>query len=290
MTASIANVEMARAWDGAEGEDWAREWNYYDRAARDYQTHLDAAAAIESGYRVLDIGCGNGESTRIAARAADQGSALGIDLSTRMLERARALADAEGITNATFVRGDAQVHPFERNTFDVAISRFGAMFFADRAAAMSNIARAIKPGGRIAMIVWQELGRNEWLQEIRAALSVGRDLPAPPAGAPGPFGWADADGMRNVLGVAGLEDIKFESLEVPVWVGRDGEDAFRFLSSTGAVRGMLEGLDEPSSASALDLLRQTMSAHDTGDGVLFGSAAWLVTATRPVSRSLPPSP
>ena len=126
MTATIANAEMARAWDGAEGEDWARDWNYYDRAARDYQTHLDAAAAIESGYRVLDIGCGNGESTRIAARAADLGSALGIDLSTRMLERARALADAEGITNATFVRGDAQVHPFERNAFDVAISRFGA--------------------------------------------------------------------------------------------------------------------------------------------------------------------
>lgn len=282
MTATIANAEMARAWDGDEGEDWARDWEYYDRSARDYQAALDEAAAIESSHRVLDIGCGNGESTRIAARAADRGSALGIDLSTKMLARARALAAAEGILNANFVRGDAQVHPFESNAFDLAISRFGAMFFADRAAAMSNVARAIKPGGRIVMIGWQELGKNEWLQEIRSSLSVGRDLPAPPAGAPGPFGSADADGMRDVLGSAGLEDISFESLEVPVWVGKDGEDAFRFISGTGAVRGMLQGLDNPSSASALNALRETMSAHDTGDGVVFGSAAWLITATRTV--------
>jgi len=282
VTATIANAEMARAWDGAEGEDWARDWEYYDRSARDYQTYLDAAAAIDSFNRVLDIGCGNGESTRIAARTAGRGSALGIDLSTQMLERARTLAAAEGITNATFVRGDAQVHLFERNAFDVAISRFGAMFFADRAAAMSNIARAIKPGGRLVMIGWQELGKNEWLQEIRAALSLGRDLPAPPVGAPGPFGSADADGMRNVLASAGLEDIKFESLEVPFWAGKDGEDAFRFMSSTGAVRGMLQGLDELSSASARSALQETMFAHDTGDGVIFGSAAWLITATRTV--------
>jgi SAM-dependent methyltransferase len=281
MTA-IANAEMARAWDGDEGEDWARDWEYYDRSARDYQAALNEAAAIQSTHRVLDIGCGNGESTRIAARAADRGSALGIDLSTKMLARARALATAEGISNANFVRGDAQVHPFESNAFDVAISRFGAMFFADRAAAMSNVAGAIKHGGRIVMLGWQELGKNEWLQEIRAALSVGRDLPAPPAGAPGPFGFADADGMRDVLGSAGFEDITIESLEVPVWVGKDGEDAFRFISSTGVVRGMLQGLDEPSTASALNALRETMSAHDTGDGVVFGSAAWLITATRTV--------
>jgi SAM-dependent methyltransferase len=184
-----------------------------------------------------------------------------------MLERARELAAAESITNATFVRGDAQIHPFESNEFDVAISRFGAMFFADRAAAMSNIARAIKPGGRIVMIGWQALGKNEWLQEIRAALSLGRDLPAPPAGAPGPFGSADADGMRDVLRRANLDDITFVSLGVPFWAGRDGEDAFRFLSSTGAVRGMLEGLDGPSTASALNLLQQTMSEPDTGNGV-----------------------
>ncbi len=281
MTA-IANAEMARAWDGDEGEDWARDWEYYDRSARDYQAALNEAAAIESTHRVLDIGCGNGESTRIAARAADRGSALGIDLSTKMLARARALAAAEGISNANFERGDAQVHPFESNAFDVAISRFGAMFFADRAAAMSNVARAIKPGGRIVMLGWQELGKNEWLQEIRAALSVGRDLPAPPAGAPGPFGSADADGMRDVLGSAGFEDITIESLEVPVWLGKDGEDAFRFISSTGVVRGMLQGLDEPSTASALNALRKTMSAHDTGEGVVFGSAAWLITANRTV--------
>ena len=130
------------------------------------------------------------------------------------------------------------------------------------------------------MIGWQELARNEWLQEVRAALSVGRDLPAPPAGAPGPFGLADPDGVRTDLASAGFRDIALESIEAPFWVGTGEEDAFNFMRNTGAVRGMLEGLDDSARAAALLALRETMAAHETRDGVLFGSSGWLVTAKR----------
>src|SRR5262249_35869109 len=100
---------MAAAWDGDEGTDWADDWRRYDRSVRAHHAQLLAAAEIEPGEQVLDVGCGNGETTRAAARTAWAGAALGIDLSTRMLARARELAEAEGVANVHFVSGDAQV-------------------------------------------------------------------------------------------------------------------------------------------------------------------------------------
>jgi ubiquinone/menaquinone biosynthesis C-methylase UbiE len=131
MTVAIANVDTAAAWDGDEGDDWARDWQRYDRSIQRYQDRLLVASTIDASDQVLDIGCGNGESTRAAARVAVDGSALGVDLSTRMVERARELASSEGLDNVAFERADAQVHAFEPNAHDVAISRFGAMFFAE---------------------------------------------------------------------------------------------------------------------------------------------------------------
>ncbi len=281
MTAPIANVEMAAAWDGDEGDDWASGWKRYDRSIRAYQERLVTASGIKTEERVLDIGCGNGESTRTAARAAVAGSAFGVDLSTRMIERARELAAAEDLANVTFERADAQVHPFERNAYDAAISRFGAMFFQDRRAAFRNICRALRPGGRVVMLAWQELNRNEWLLEIRAALAVGRLLPSPPPGVPGPFGLADREGVERDLQAEGFADVGVEGVEEPNWVGSDTEDAYRFIGGLGLVRGLLQDLDNPRRAAALESLRKTIAAHATADGVVFGSAAWLITAHRP---------
>jgi SAM-dependent methyltransferase len=177
MMAPIANVEMAAAWDGDEGDDWASRWTRYDRSIRRYQERLVAAARFTAGDRVLHIGCGNGQSTRAAARVAVAGSALGVDLSTRMIGRARELAAAEGLVKVAFERADAQVHPFEPDAYDAVISGFGAMFFENRLAALRNICGATRPGGRVVMLAWQELNRNEWLLEIRAALAAAATCP-----------------------------------------------------------------------------------------------------------------
>jgi SAM-dependent methyltransferase len=277
----VANVEMAAAWDGDEGADWAGDWRRYDRAVAAHHAQLLVAADLAPGELVLDVGCGNGETTRAAARSVWAGAALGIDLSTRMLARARELADAEGLANVRFVRGDAQVHPFADSGHDVAISRFGTMFFADPVAAFANLARALRPGGRLAMVGWRSVADNEWLRAVLSALADGRDLPTPPSGRPGPFGLADADRSRADLAAAGFADVEVIPFDAPFWLGEDGDEAFRAFRSTAVCRGLTAGLDDAGRARALAALEATLHAHETARGVEFGSASWLYLARRP---------
>ena len=273
-----ANIDQLRAWDGEEGAYWAANADYFDRAVAEHHRRLLSAAAIAGSDRVLDIGCGTGQTTRDAARQASDGSAVGIDLSAQMLDVARSRAAAEGLTNVTFVQADAQIHGFDAAAFDVAISRTGAMFFADRAAAFANIAGALVPGGRLALVAWQGLAGNEWLREISGALAAGRDLPAPPSDTPGPFSLSDPTVVRDVLTSAGFDDIAVDGCEAPMWFGADAADAHRFV--LGLMGWMLQGLDDEGRERALEGLATTMASHATDGGVLFESAAWVITARR----------
>lgn len=276
---AIANVEMAEMWDG-EADEWITNAARYDATDRWINQRFEAGAVIEPRDRVLDIGCGTGKSSRDAARRAQEGSVLGVDLSSRMLDGARRCSD-EGITNVEFLHADAQVHDFEPGSFDVAISVFGAMFFADPLAAFANIRRSLRPGGRIAFLSWQRFEHNEWLTTLFDALALGRDLPAPAAGAPGPFGLADADAVTTLLCDAGFVDGHMTSISEPMWLGGTAEEAWGFVSEMGLVHGLTHGLDEASREAALAELHRRISARETLDGVLFGSAAWLITARHP---------
>src|SRR5262245_861985 len=129
-TSTIANVEMARAWDGAEGDEWTADAARYEESGRWIWAHFEQDVPVASTDDVLDVGCGTGKSTRATARRAAQGSVLGVDLSSRMLEHARARAADERITNVTFVQADAQVEPFAPASRDLIVSSYGAMFFA----------------------------------------------------------------------------------------------------------------------------------------------------------------
>jgi SAM-dependent methyltransferase len=276
----VVNVEQAEAWNGDEGRCWAAQDEHFDAAVRGHTDLLFGAAAIAPGDAVLDVGCGTGLTTRLAARAASSGTALGLDLSTLMLQRARDVSRAEGIANVTFVDGDAQVYAFDAGTIDVVISRFGAMFFADPVAAFRNIAGALRSDGRMTLVVWRRLEDNEWLAAWRGALAIGRDLPAPQVGAPGPFGLADPGRTRSVLEAAGLVDVRIEPHDVPFDLGTGVDDAFDFVSQIPITRGMLDGLDAADRATALGTLREVIAAHETGGAVRFGSGVWLVTARR----------
>src|SRR5690242_14804122 len=171
-----------------------------------------AASPPASGWLTS---AGTGQTTRDAAAAAGPGPALGVDLSARMIELARRLAAEEGTGNVSFEQADAQIYPFPAGSFDVAISRTGTMFFGDPAAAFANIGRALRPGGRLVMLVWQGPGPNEWVRELSGALAAGRDLPAPPPGAPGPFSLADPGRVRALLAAAGFSGITMEALHEP---------------------------------------------------------------------------
>jgi SAM-dependent methyltransferase len=280
MPRNVANVEQADAWNGDEGEYWALHQDRFDAALRDLDTRLLDAALFSADEHVLDIGCGCGASTRGAARAASAGSALGVDLSSAMLARARERARAEGIGNVTFEQADAQVHPFDAAAFDVAISRFGAMFFSDPVAAFGNVGRALRSGGRVALMSWQPLAQNEWLTALRAALAMGRTLPEPPLDAPGPFGLADPVAVRGILDAAGYVDIDLTEIREPFHFGSDLEDALSFACGIPLVQGLVADLDEASTAEALEQLRAAFSTRETNEGVQFDSCAWLTTARR----------
>jgi SAM-dependent methyltransferase len=276
----VANPEQMAAWDGHEGDQWTEHADRYDRAAwRQWQRFRDAGL-ISAPDSVLDIGCGTGKSTRDAARIATSGSVLGVDLSARMLQRARERSEDEGLTNVTYVQGDAQVFPFEPNTYDIALSSFGSMFFNDPIAAFANIGHALRPGGRLALLVWRDLERNAWLMSLREALAVGRELPMPPPNAPTPFALADPDRVRSILGDAGYEDIDLLPIDEPVELGSDTADAYAFVETMGIVEGLTNGLDDQTRRRAMSNVRDMLAAHETADGVMLDSSAWLITARR----------
>jgi SAM-dependent methyltransferase len=282
MSNEIVNVEQAAAWDGPDGQYWAEHQARFDQTIRPHHAQLMAAAGIAAGEQVLDIGCGNGLTSRDAARAAGPGGeVIGVDLSGPMLGKAEQLAKDDGLGNIRFEHGDAQVYRFEREAFDVVMSRFGVMFFEDPVAAFTNIASAVRSGGRLAMLVWQSPSANEWVSSLRGPLAMGRDLPSPPPGAPGPFSLAETDHVRGILTKAGFGDVAFASSEQSFNVGTDTDDAYRFVRGLQPVLVMLEDLDEATKTQALENLRGVVAAHETPEGVIFRSAAWVVTARKP---------
>jgi SAM-dependent methyltransferase len=276
---ALANVEQARAWDGEEGAFWAAHADQFDRAVGAYHERFMAATGIRRDDHLLDIGCGTGQTTRDAARTASHGSALGVDLSARMIDLARRLATDQRLANVIFEQVDAQVHGFPAAGFDVAISRTGTMFFGDPTAAFTNIGRSLRSGGRLVLLVWQGPEPNEWIRELTRALAAGRTLSAPPIGAPGPFAQADPDQVCAVLSSSGFVDIGFEGLSAPMCFGASAGVAFDFV--VGLMGWIIQGLDAAGRDRALANLRDTISRHETESGeVLFESATWLVTATR----------
>jgi len=272
------NVAQLRAWDGDEGAYWAAHADHFERALGAYREAFFDIAAIAGSDRVLDVGCGTGHTTRDAARMASGGSALGVDLSSAMLEVARRRAAADGLTNVRFEQADAQIHRFPPESFDIAIGQTSAMFFGDRVAALANIGRALRPRGRLVLLTWQPFDANEWIREFSVALAVGRDLPMPPPDAPGPFTLADPDVVRSVLTDAGYRDITLDGVTAQMWFGHDAGDAHGLLA--GLMGWMLDGLDDTGRARALEALRATIAAHERPEGVVYESATWLIHATR----------
>jgi SAM-dependent methyltransferase len=281
---SIVNTQQAEAWNGYEGQYWADHSEHWDAVAGGLNAPLFAAASIEPADRVLDIACGNGQTTRLAAGQAAPGYALGVDLSGPMVARARAVAAAEGVANVRFEHGDAQVYPFPRGEFDVAISRGGMTFFIDPVAAFANIATALRPGGRLAFVCLREMTQQEWFTVLRSAV-LGR-APEPNTAdpyAPGMFSLTDPDRIREVLTRAGFADVAVAAVEVPMVFGPDASRAAEMHLGTGPVRYHLRDSDWATENRALRALTDALRRFEGPDGVRLRGAYWVVTAVRPRS-------
>jgi SAM-dependent methyltransferase len=252
--------------------------DFYDAELRAHHEHLRAAYGIRPGDEVLDIGCGTGLTTREAARAAAPGRVVGVDVSERMLERAGQLTAAERLDNVRYELGDAQVHRFDPAGFDVAISRFGTMFFSDPVAAFANIAGALRAGARLVLLVWQRLERNEWVRLIDATLGDAKQ-PTPPGA--DPFSLGDAEVTARILAGAGFDDVRFEEVREPVFYGRDVDAALAVVTGFQDTRAALASVSDGEAARTVERLREMLAAHYSPEhGVAVDSRSWLITARR----------
>lgn len=241
---------------------------------------LLTAAAISPGDAVVDVGCGCGQTSLRAARAARPGQVLGIDLSSPMLERGRQLAAAQGADNVAFEQADAQTHAFPGASFDVAISRFGLMFFSDPPAAFANIGRALRSGGRLAFVCWQAFERNEQAAlPLRVLAAQGVPVPTGADG-PGPYSLADPERIRELLSGAGFDGIRIKPVEKRLRVGDGAGDVLAFYQTQPMAKNCMATAPAELVERMVEAIRAALLPHETTEGLFLGSAAWLVSAHR----------
>jgi SAM-dependent methyltransferase len=225
-------------WSGPEANHWLVHEHRYERMGVPFTRLVLDAAAVARTDRVLDIGCGTGSTTCTTARAADDGQALGVDISRPLLQRAEQRARHDGLTNVRFEHGDAQTYRLAPQGFDVAISRFGVMFFSDPTAAFANIARGLRPGGRIAFVCWQPLANNEWITMLASAAAQHIPLPPPDEpGSPGPFSLGDRQHLAAVLDAAGLVDVAIQPVVESLWLVETSPTPSNSSKRAGSAKG-----------------------------------------------------
>lgn len=280
-----ANAEATEAWSGPLFETFVK---YRLLTTGGLGAHGEAAMAANPprpGERVLDIGCGFGDTTQeLALRVGGEGSALGVDVSEPFIEMAR--EEAAGVANVEFGVADVQTLELPR-VFDYAFSRMGIMFFANPVAAFRNVRQALKPGGRFTAVVWRRKLDNDWVH--RAELVVDEYLDHPeetdePTCGPGPFSLANADTVTEQLKIAGFEDICLQRSDLPLKIGDSLEHAVEFNMALGPAGEVLrlwgDRVDEirPEITARL---RETLADFETPDGVFAPASTWIITARSP---------
>lgn len=277
----IVNTDEYEAWNGDSGHRWVADADRRDRVLAPVAEALLAAAHLAPGEGVVDIGCGCGATTLAAARAVGPtGAVYGIDLSEPMLDVARRRAETSGLSNVTLVQGDVQTHRFPARS-DVAISRFGTMFFADQVAALANIRHGLRPGGRLCLATWQPLEANDWLTIPGAALLRYGDLPDAETSGRTMFSQSDPDRITTMLHAAGFSDPRLEPVELSLVLGADAEEAVDYLATTGPGRAALDAMPTDRRPAALDAVRAALADHTGSDGVRLGAAIWVIIARVP---------
>jgi SAM-dependent methyltransferase len=284
------NAEAIEAWDGPLYDRFVR---FRHIVTTGLGAHGDAALRLvppQQGQRVLDIGCGFGDTTQqIAEMVGPSGEAVGVDAAERFIETARAEADEAGVTNASFLVADVQTTTFD-GPFDMAFSRMGTMFFVSPVAALRNVREALAPGGKLVMVVWRRREDNLWMyraqQIVEGIVQKPEEYDEPTCG-PGPFSMANADTTSDILVHAGFTDISLTRCDLDLMGGRNLDEALDLVMSIGPAGEILR-LQGDRAAHLLPqvdaALREGMSEFVRDDGEVWAPAStWIVTASRPMT-------
>ena len=281
---SGANAEAIAAWDGPLYDRFVR---FREIVTTGLGAHGEAALELvppRTGQRVLDVGCGFGDTTqRIAELVGPTGEAVGVDAAARFIETARAEAAEAGVGNARFEVADVQTTSFDER-FDLAFSRMGTMFFANPVPAMRNVRQALVPGGRLVMVVWRRRIDNEWLyraQEIVEGIVPRPDEYEEPTCGPGPFSMADADTTSAILLGAGFADISLRRCDIPIVIGRDLDEAVDLVMAMGPAGEILRLAGDRAAhlhGQVDAALREGLAEFAGPDGVRAPASTWIVTA------------
>ena len=282
------NVEATEAWNGPLFEVWIEYRHLVADGLREHGEHALKANPPHEGDRVLDIGCGLGDTTlRLAELVGPAGHAHGIDVAERMIDVATEEAPELGIENVSFEARDVQLTKFEQG-FDYAFSRMGTMFFASPVVALRNVREALSPGGLLNMVVWRRKLDNEFMH--RAELVVAEYLEEPeesdvPRCGPGPFSMANADTVTDILRHAGYEDIRLARQDLPYKIGNDLEEAVAFNMALGPAAEVLrlwgDRVDDIRPKIANELRLALADFVVDGGAVIAPASTWAVTARAP---------
>lgn len=278
------NLEAAQAWSGPLFDRFVK---YRDLVSDGLGAHGEDALRANppaSGDRVIDLGCGFGDTSRqLAALVGPEGEVVGVDVSEPFLELAR--REGAGVENLSFERADVQVGPLGES-FDYAFSRMGLMFFANPVAALRNVHAALVPGGRLCAVVWRRKDDNQWVR--RAELVVEEYLDHPeesdePTCGPGPFSMGNADTLSEQLQLAGFERVSLRRCDLPLKIGNDLEHAVEFNMALGPAGEVLrlwgDRVEEIRPKIAADL-REALAEFAGPDGVFAPASTWIVSAAK----------
>lgn len=277
-TSNAAQVEF---WNGPTGQRWTRLAKQIEDNLRPFTDELVRRLAPQPGERVVDVGCGAGDTTlALAELVRGHGFVLGVDVSRPMLQRATARAANTPEYPIRFVEADAAGHAFERGGFDALFSRFGVMFFADPAAAFANMRRALKPGGRLAFACWRDRRENAWVTlPVAAARKHLSELPpAPGPDEPGPFAFADSARIQRILTSAGFTAIQCEKFDPLLIYGDGTRAAAEYLTQMGPIGSVLQDHPEALRQQVADTLAGLLEDKREAGALRLSAAVWIVTA------------
>ncbi len=269
-----SNDQQREYWNGEVADNWLKRLDHFERGLKGINDALMAFADLKPGISVLDIGCGAGTTTEEIARRVAPGRVVGLDISHALIDAARARAG----TAITFIESDASEYPFAPE-FDLVFSRLGLMFFADPVASFANIRRALKPGGRLALLCWCPQSEICYLsQPYLAARDLLPALDPTPDNEPGPFGLADPDRTAKILADAGWSAVRIERTTPPSLLGATPAAAAEQVMNMGPLARLLRQADDATKTKVHARIVPILAQWQTPTGVEPPAACWLVEA------------